>query len=132
MRLIRLFTLIVLCACSPLTEQEKLELLLDSDHLKIQRNFYGGLAGYGEDVLYFELSDNRMEFLIEPDSRKATQSLVRSFIRHAYKTNDTAKIMSGSCLGTDFEYVLSTGSVSLTLRPDEKCDSIFGVIVEER
>ena len=132
MRLIRIFVLIVLSACSSLTEQEKLERLLASDQLKIQRNFYGGLAGYGEEVFYLELIENMNEYKIGPVSRRSESELVRSFINDAYATSDKEKVMSESCLGIDREYILSTGSTSLTVRPDEKCDSIFELIIGER
>lgn len=125
-------------SCSK-TDEQKLETILNSDELTIQQNTYGGIAGYSEQI--FKLKKGEYELLLIIDEGTDYQTFVRmdekkellkSFIRDAYENNNPNKEMSNSCVtGIDSEYILKSGLTTLKLRPDEKCDSIFNLIVYE-
>ena len=59
------------------------------------------------------------------------RKLLKEFIIEAYKSNNPEKEMSNSCIGgVDTEYLLKSGLTSMKFRPNEKCDSIFHLILK--
>jgi len=142
MKTVKLFfwimAILVISSCSK-TDEEKLDTILNSDEITIQRNTYGGIAGYSEQI--FNLKKGEYESLLIIDIGTDYQTFVRmdekkellkSFIRDAYESHNPNKEMSNSCVtGIDSEYILKSGWTTLKLRPDEKCDSIFNLIVYE-
>jgi hypothetical protein len=128
--------ILILSSCSR-ADEEKLYKILNSQDLTIQQNIYGGIAGYSEQT--FSMKKGEYETLLIIDQGTDYQTFVRmdekkellkSFIKKAYETNNPNKEMSNSCFtGIDSEYILKSGFVTLTFRPNKKCDSIFNLIV---
>jgi hypothetical protein len=128
--------ILIFTSCNKL-EEEKFNQILNSDNLEIQVNGYGGIAGYFEQKLY--LKKNEFESLIIIDKGTDYQTFVRvdndrkllkEFITEAYKTNEPDKKYISSCIGgIDYEYILQSGFTKLKLKPNRKCDSIFGLIM---
>jgi len=120
-----------------MTDEEKLDKILNSEELSIQQNTYGGLAGYSEQEFHLKIGEYETLLIVDEGTDYQTfvqmeekKELLKSFILEAYKTNNPDKKMSNSCLtGIDSEYILKSGLTTLKLRPDEKCDSIFGQII---
>lgn len=120
-----------------MTDQEKLDKILKSDELVIQQNTYGGIAGYSEQMFHLKKGEYDTLMIINEDTDYQTfiqmnkkKELLKLFIKEAYNTNKPNNEMSNSCMtGIDLEYILKNGFTTLTLRPDEKCDSIFNLII---
>jgi hypothetical protein len=143
MKTIRTFFFVIgilsLSSCS-MTNDEKLDKILNSEEIFIQQNTYGGIAGYYEQE--FHLKKGEYETLLILDEGTDYQTFIRmedkkgilkSFINEAYKTDKPNRKMSNSCMtGIDSEYILKSGLTTLKLRPDEKCDSIFGLIIYDK
>jgi len=133
-----LIGILIFSSCT-LSDEEKLDKILNSEELTIQQNTYGGIAGYYEQV--FNLKKGEYESLLIIDEGTDYQTFVRmdekkellkSFIKDAYESNNPNKEMSNSCVtGIDSEYILKSGWTTLKVRPDKKCDSIFNLIVYE-
>lgn len=122
--------------CS-MTDEEKLNKILDSEELTIQLNTFGGIVGYHEQIFRLKKGEHESLMLINEGTDYQTfvrmeekKELLKSFILEAYQSNNPNRQMSNSCLtGIDSEYIIKSGWTSLTFRPNEKCDSIFGLIV---
>ncbi|PXY01480.1 hypothetical protein DF185_08325 [Marinifilum breve] len=122
-----------------LTEEEKLQKILTCENLFIQQNIYGGIVGYGERKFHLKEGKHETLLIIEPGTDYQTfirmegkKKLLKLFIKEAFKTNNPGKKMSNSCLtGVDFEYIFKSGNTTLTLRPDERTNSIFNQIIYE-
>ncbi|WMI68240.1 hypothetical protein [Mangrovimonas sp. YM274] len=120
-----------------MTDQEKLDKILSSEELTIQRNIYGGIAGYYEQKFNLIEGDYEKLIIIEKGTDYQTfvrmekkMDLLKSFIANAYKTNNPDKKMSNSCItGIDSEYIIKSGFTTLKLRPDQDSDSIFELII---
>ena len=131
-----LFGILTFSSCS-MTDEEKLDEILNSEELTIQQNTFGGIAGYYEQTFHLKKGEYESLLLIDEGTDYQTfvrmdekKELLKLFIREAYESNNPNKKMSNSCLtGIDSEYILKSGWTTVTLRPDEKCDSIFSLIV---
>lgn len=131
--------ILIFSSCS-MTDEEKLAEIISSEELIIQQNIYGGIAGYYEQE--FNLIKGEYEPLLIIDKGTDYQTFVRmknkmdllkSFINTAYETNNPDRKMSNSCMtGVNSEYIFKSGFTSLKLRPNEECDSIFGLIIYDK
>jgi len=123
-----------------ISEEKKFNQILNSENLEIQINGYGGIAGYFEQKLY--LKKNEFESLIIIDKGTDYQTFVRidddrkllkEFITEAFNTNEPDKKYISSCIGgINYEYILKSGFTKLKLKPSQKCDSIFGLIMSSK
>lgn len=122
-----------------MTDKEKLEEVLNSEELTIQKNTYGGIAGYYEQNFHFKKGEYESLLIIDEGTDYQTfvqmnqkRDLLILFINEAYKANNPNKKMSNSCMtGVDSEYLINSNGTMLTFTPDEKCDSIFNLIIYE-
>lgn len=131
-----LLSIILLFANCNQNEEEKLHKILNAKEIDIQRNTYGGLAGYTEQ--YFYLKKDQSQALLVMDKGSSNEKIIRlkptnllfeSFLKRAFKSHHPQKVMSNSCLtGVDCEYIFSTGT-SLKLKPDQQSDSLFDQII---
>ncbi len=121
-------------------DEEKLDKILNSEELTIQQNTFGGITGYYEQIFHLKKGEYESLLLIDEGTDYQTfvriqekKELLKLFIRKAYESNNPDKKMSNSCLtGINSEYIIRSGWTTLTLRPDEKCDSIFSLIVDNK
>lgn len=133
-------TIIFLCSVScSMSDADKYKKILNAEELYIQRNFYGGFLGYGEEEYHIK----KVEFetlLFKNEGRdyqtfvrmKDKKALLKTFIKKAYNTNIPDRPMSNSCMaGVDYEYILKSGFTTLKLRPEKECDSLFYLLLEE-
>lgn len=135
--LLALFTLVTSCHK---IDNAKLDQMLNSDELYIQKNTYGGIAGYYEQHFHLKKGDYEALLIIDEGTDYQTfirmekkKELLRMFLREAFASNDPNKSMSNSCVtGVDHEYIIKNNWTSLILRPNEKSDSIFNLILHTR
>jgi len=131
-----IFTMIMSCN---MTDNEKIERILNADELYIQQNTYGGIGGYYEELFHLKKGGCGRHMVIDLGIDSQTficmeekEELLKEFLKEAAATNDPQKTMSNSCFGIDSEYIIKNGWTTLTLRPSEKSDSIFSLIVYKK
>ena len=128
--------LLATISCSK-TDNEKMERILDADEFYIQKNTYGGLAGYHEQHFHWKKGEYETLIIIDEGTDYQTfvrmegkEDLLKAFLKEAVATNVPRKSMSNSCVtGIDSEYIIRNGLTKLRLKPSSESDSIFSLIV---
>lgn len=110
---------------------------MNSDNLEIHEIRYGGITG--SYIIEYIVNKNDYESLIITGKGSDYQTyipinddrqLLYRFINRSFKTHDPYKKMIASCMSSSgSEYILKSGKISLRLKPDRKCDSIFQLLL---
>ncbi|MBL3659004.1 hypothetical protein [Fulvivirga sediminis] len=135
------FLMILMLAACVVPNEKRLDKIINAQELRIQLNTYGGFAGYSEQNYHLKKSDYENLLIIDEGTDYQTfirmdeekKQLLKQFLEEAYKSNDPDKEMSNSCMtGIDTEYIVRSGLTKLRLVPNEKSDSLFWMMVDER
>ena len=136
--LILIIVALVFASCNK-TDEEKLNVILNSENIEIQVIGYGGLAGRFEYNLYVKKNDFESLIIIEKGTDYQTfvtirddRKLLNEFFTKSVETNNPEKQFSPSCIGpNDYEYIFKSGLTKLKVKPSTECDSIFSIIMKE-
>ena len=135
---------IVINSCS-LSDDELLKEIEQTEKIRIQQTFYGGIGGSGQvDYTlqrsgYFEEYD---DWILIRDKGSQFQTYIlldsiqlhtfRKFVRKAVESHDPDKKYSSTCSSSDpCQYDIRIGSYSRLLQPDKQTDSLFHSLTRE-
>lgn len=121
-------------------ENEKLNILKDSDHLKIQYNWNTCCAGYVESQI--EIIRNKNERYLIKYSGEANQEIIEfpeekglvlsEFLNSCFESNDPNRDHDNPCgEKEDRVYEITSGNTELIFNPDGKAHDLFNELMRK-